>query len=98
LIKIVNYFKQLNFNKMKKKIMVLSLIMALSTSWGLMNSANASGGWFWQSENRKCTVTKTFSIGWDYGVVLVSHKTESYEGSKSVCVDGNTTCWSSSCN
>ncbi len=70
---------------MKKKF---ALVFGLALTLGFSQDANA---WWWKSETQKCTVTETFSlIGWEWS--------ESYEGTRTKCIDGDEWCLSQRCS
>ena len=74
--------------------LILSIVLVLipQNSFALTDAGSAYN-WFWKAETVKCTVTTT--VGVDYG--LVATYSETYQGTKTACRDGNNWCWSGFC-
>jgi hypothetical protein len=90
-----------------RKLVKNSLILGLTLAIGFVlipqksfaklpgeSSGESSGGWFWKSETIPCTVTNT--VGIDY--IVVASTSETYAGTKKVCRDGWSLCWSTFCS
>ena len=72
-----------------KLIKILTLFLGFSL-FGISNSY----AFFWTPQERDCTATLTYTI--EIAGVEVEF-TETWEGTKQVCKDGNSFCWASDC-
>jgi hypothetical protein len=73
-----------------KKVFVF--VFGLAMTLGFAQDANA---WWWKKYEVDCKAGLTITIGID-GVIQVG-STESWEGKKNVCRDGDEWCWASDC-
>jgi hypothetical protein len=85
-------------NVLKKNVLALGFLFSLMFIFNVSVSADEmlesdGGGYMWSSKIVKCTVTRTY--GFDYGIV--STTSETYDGTKKVCVSGSSFCWSGAC-
>lgn len=84
-----------------RKLVKNSLVLFLTLTIGFVlipqksfAVADAGGGWFWKSKTIPCTVTNT--VGIDY--IGVATTSETYAGTKKICGDGWSLCWSTFCS
>lgn len=69
-------------------------VFALGFSTMSVKEAPSGDGWFWKSKTIPCTVTNT--VGFDY--IGVATTSETYAGTKKICGDGWSVCWSTFCS
>ena len=69
-----------------KKVFVFAFGLAMTI--GFSQDANA---WWWRKETITCTVTESFNL-------VVYEWSQSYEGTKDVCKDGDSWCFTSYCS
>lgn len=70
-------------------------ILSLSLGLSLLGISNSYAFW-WTPQERDCTATLTYTLGLEEGVEV--EFSETWQGTKRVCKDGDSWCWSSDCS
>lgn len=91
---------EINVNTEKGPLVTLGSTKALADVGAEEDPVKTGGdgsGWFWQAQTITCTVTKTITYGGGPVPGSVAYS-ESYQGTKRICIDGWSLCLSNFCS